>query len=259
MNNTKKDIFLALNRLGRFLAYRNISDLNRKLFLDRFGSEKVDALFVFGNSLPFTAQLAAKTYLDGLCECIVFSGGVGHSTRLLIKNLAENKFLQPKKYSEADILGTIAIQCGVPSEAIMVERESASTGANAELSLRMMELAQKPCRSILLFQDPLLQLRSYATLKKYVPDDMPVISYAPFLPHVQQDLSLENDNAIWGMWTLERYIELVIGEIPRIRDDKNGYGPLGKNYQIHIDIPDDVEEAHSMVCKAYPQYSNRLL
>lgn len=259
MSNTKRDIVWALNRLGRFLACRNVDGLDRMRFQHCIGFERADALFVFGNSLPFTAQLAAKAYLAGLCLCIVFSGGVGHSTRLLTGYLAEDDPLRQKECSEADILGTIAIRCGIPAENVFLERESAFTGANAELSLRLMEQRQMPCRSILLFQDPLLQLRSYATLKKYVPDDVTVIGYTPFVPQIKPDFTLVDADTIWGMWTLERYIELVIGEIPRLRDDENGYGPLGRNYQIHTDVTDEIEEAHHMVCSTYPQYASRLL
>jgi hypothetical protein len=42
---------------------------------------------------------------------------------------------------------------------------------------------------------------------------------------------------IWGMWDIERYISLLMGEIPRLLDDANGYGPTGKNYIAHVDIP----------------------
>ncbi|RRD39302.1 hypothetical protein EII29_07820 [Leptotrichia sp. OH3620_COT-345] len=33
---------------------------------------------------------------------------------------------------------------------------------------------------------------------------------------------------ISGMWNMERYINLLMGEIPRFGDDEKGYGPKGK-------------------------------
>lgn len=30
------------------------------------------------------------------------------------------------------------------------------------------------------------------------------------------------------------------GEIPRLRDDVNGYGPKGKKFIAHVNIPDKV-------------------
>ena len=40
--------------------------------------------------------------------------------------------------------------------------------------------------------------------------------------------------------TEERYVNLLMGEIPRLSDDANGYGPNGKNYIAHVDIPENV-------------------
>lgn len=34
-----------------------------------------------------------------------------------------------------------------------------------------------------------------------------------------------------------------MGEIPRLSDDANGYGPNGKNYIAHVDIPENVKIA----------------
>jgi len=55
------------------------------------------------------------------------------------------------------------------------------------------------------------------------------------------------------MWEMERYISLLMGEIPRLTDNEEGYGPLGKNYIVHVDIPQDVEEAFAEMKKVYAQ------
>ncbi len=46
-----------------------------------------------------------------------------------------------------------------------------------------------------------------------------------------------------GLWPVERYLSLIIGELPRIRDDEQGYGPRGKNFIAHVDVPLAVEQA----------------
>ncbi|EIY0006856.1 YdcF family protein, partial [Salmonella enterica] len=46
-----------------------------------------------------------------------------------------------------------------------------------------------------------------------------------------------------GIWTVARYLSLIAGELPRLRDDETGYGPRGKDFIIHVDIPRDVETA----------------
>ncbi|MDI2091081.1 hypothetical protein [Commensalibacter oyaizuii] len=37
---------------------------------------------------------------------------------------------------------------------------------------------------------------------------------------------------------------MLLDEIPRLRDDKNSYGPKGKNFIAHVDMPEDVENAY---------------
>ena len=49
----------------------------------------------------------------------------------------------------------------------------------------------------------------------------------------------------------ERYIQLLMGEIPRLRDDHNGYGPKGKAFIAHVEIPESVEGAFSFLSQRY--------
>ena len=44
-------------------------------------------------------------------------------------------------------------------------------------------------------------------------------------------------------WSPERFLSLLTGEIQRLTDDENGYGPRGKGFLPHVDIPDDVAAA----------------
>jgi UPF0288 family protein (methanogenesis marker protein 3) len=38
-----------------------------------------------------------------------------------------------------------------------------------------------------------------------------------------------------------------MGEIPRVRDDPKGYGPCGKNFIAHVNVPRDIEEHYNML------------
>ena len=66
------------------------------------------------------------------------------------------------------------------------------------------------------------------------------------------------------MWDMDRYINLLMGEIARLSDDCDGYGPKGKNFIAHVDIPAQILEAFSelekeyvgMVRKANPRYAS---
>ena len=55
------------------------------------------------------------------------------------------------------------------------------------------------------------------------------------------------------MWDIERYISLLMGEIPRLSDDENGYGPKGKGFIAHVEIPTEVRKAFTDLCHIYPE------
>jgi hypothetical protein len=45
-----------------------------------------------------------------------------------------------------------------------------------------------------------------------------------------------------------------MGEIPRLKDDENGYGPRGKGFIGHVDIPKEVLEAYEELLTYYSGY-----
>ena len=57
-----------------------------------------------------------------------------------------------------------------------------------------------------------------------------------------------------GMWEIDRYISLLMGEIPRLADDENGYGPKGKAFIAHVEIPVEVKKAFHELQKIYPGF-----
>ena len=76
-----------------------------------------------------------------------------------------------------------------------------------------------------------MQLRSHASFLKECNEKTLIISYSPFIPQLKV---LENcyeyiNYGINGLWTKDRFIDLIMGEIPRLRDDENGYGPREKD------------------------------
>lgn len=42
-----------------------------------------------------------------------------------------------------------------------------------------------------------------------------------------------------------------MGEIPRLTDNIEGYGPKGKDYIAHVDIPIEVEKAFAELKREY--------
>lgn len=79
-----------------------------------------------------------------------------------------------------------------------------------------------------------------------------VINYASYKAYVvEKDGQIVYRDSIDGMWDIDRYISLLMGEIPRLTDDEDGYGPVGKDYIAHEDIPECVVEAFSYLKEKY--------
>ena len=100
--------------------------------------------------------------------------------------------------------------------------------------------------------------------EKYVPD-MQIIPYAAYRARVkQEDGKLHYIEEIPGMWDMKRYVSLLLGEIQRLTDDENGYGPKGADFIAHVDIPEGVQAAYrqlsgvyeNLIRKADPQYAS---
>lgn len=101
-----------------------------------------------------------------------------------------------------------------------------------------------------------------------LPPQMPVGSVEGFSP-ASESVSLlgelDFEDAPLGMWDMPRYVRLLLGEIPRLVDDEHGYGPRGKGFLAHMDVPDGVVSAWArlrdvfpnMVRAANPEFSSR--
>ncbi|RTE72917.1 hypothetical protein BHE90_012678 [Fusarium euwallaceae] len=148
---------------------------------------------------------------------------------------------------------------------VLVEDASTNCALNAQYTRELLDAhGFKSPRSIVVAQDPTMCRRTVAAFEQVYADAIegpPVFSSWPtFVPKVTaKEPSVGNINSLlsyfdfvdldmgdsWkdGLWSMDRFMSLLIGEIPRMRDDENGYGPNGKGSIVHIDIPQDVENA----------------
>ncbi|GAA1655555.1 hypothetical protein GCM10009828_101570 [Actinoplanes couchii] len=73
-----------------------------------------------------------------------------------------------------------------------------------------------------------------------------VVNFAAHRTHLHQtssgELGFRSPPA--GMWPVHQYVSLLMGEIPRLTDDPGGYGPAGKQFIAHVDVPEPVTRAH---------------
>ncbi|MVX64084.1 YdcF family protein [Clostridium chromiireducens] len=249
MENVK--IQYCINQISEFLAARDIGRLDINELENKFGINKVDILVLLGNSIPYTIKCAVKAYEDKLCDKILINGGIGHSTEILRNEIRKDdiyKFISVENKAEADIIFEIMTKVyKIDSEKIIVENKSTNCGDNAKKAVELLEELNIEYSSLLLVQDPTMQIRTYASFLKYVnPEKVKLINYAPFIPSIDENFKLRNVD-INGIWDEQRYLQLIMGEIPRLKDDENGYGPKGKNFIAHVDIPSEIEENYYLL------------
>jgi hypothetical protein len=74
------------------------------------------------------------------------------------------------------------------------------------------------------------------------------LEYAVIEEHsLRNELRLRRDD----LWEKQRFCELLVGEVTRLNDDENGYGPKGKGFIGHVDVPEGVVEAAKRVKEAF--------
>ncbi len=251
---------LNINKIVSFLAKQDIEELTVSGLKKHTNKNKIDLLILLGNSIPYTGELAADAYDKGLVSKIMIVGGIGHSTDILRNNIINHpkyNHIPVADRSEAEILQDLIFEyLGEEiSNDIILEKKSTNCGSNAIEALKMCKLKGLNPETVILIQDPTMQLRTNASFEKeWLNQNVKFINFAPFVPLVENDnhngsFKFINNNII-GLWSQERFLSLVLGEIPRLYDDKYGYGPLGKGYIAHVDIPGDIVEV-------YKQLSNK--
>lgn len=247
-----------IHALTHFLANRDLEELSKETLKENYGISEVDAMLVFGNDLPYVIEFASQAFKKGIAKKMVICGGTGHSTERLRHAVASSQrykdsYKDLKDKSEAEIYGKIAEDnYGISKDLLWLDTESTNCGENAKNGLK---ISGKDVKSILLIQDPILQLRSRASLEFHSGGEHVIISYAPFIPEVKEDLSFAMD--IPNVWEFQRFMELVLGEIPRLKDDEYGYGPNGRNFIPHVDLPEEVLRAYKKVTKKYQELNVR--
>lgn len=134
----------------------------------------------------------------------------------------------------------------------MVEDKSTNCGANAVESRKVLEKSYGmdglPKR-IVLMQDATMSLRTKASLDRVFGDlktPLEVVTWPGFVPKVMLvgnavEFDVEEDEGVEkeGLWDMERFLNLIMGEIPRFET----YGPRGTGSIVDVEIPGEVREA----------------
>lgn len=247
LEQTAEDI----NTLGRFCGVRDLPALTREALQAAYGISRADVMVLFGGSILFGGDVLAKAMQNGIAETYIIVGGAGHTTEALRRKMhaaypeTETDGLPEAKVFEAYLENRYGLK------ADFLECESTNCGNNITFLLRLLEEKHIAYSSIILAQDATMQRRMDAGLRKYAPDAQ-IINYAVYAAQVVASPDgLVFEKEILDMWDMDRYITLLMGEIPRLYDNEDGYGPKGKSFIAHVDIPDNVMEAFGRLKKEY--------
>lgn len=260
MEQTAEDI----NTLVRFCGKRDLPLLTQAALQEAYGISRADAMVLFGGSILCGGDVLAEAMRNRIAEKYIIVGGAGHTTETLRQKMhAAYPEVDTDGLPEAKVFDSYLENCyGLKAD--FLECESTNCGNNITFLLRLLEEKHIPYSSIILAQDASMQRRMEAGLRKYAPD-VQIISYAVYAASVTAaPEGLVYENEIRGMWDMNQYITLLMGEITRLSDNADGYGPKGKGFIAHVDIPDDVMEAfgrlkeryRGMIRRANPLYAS---
>lgn len=233
-----------INILGRFCGKRDIQELTSKNLLKRYGMWQADVMVLFGGSILCGGDVLAQAMRNHVARKYIIVGGAGHTTETLrMKMKEEFPDMKTAELSEAEIFAAyLKRRYGLKPD--FLECQSTNCGNNISYLLKLLKENGINFSSIIISQDAAMQRRMEAGLQKYVDVETKIINYAVYSAKVVvRNSALAYETEIWGMWEMDRYIQLLMGEIPRLSDDANGYGPKGRNFIAHVDIPPQVRAA----------------
>jgi hypothetical protein len=147
---------------------------------------------------------------------------------------------------------------------VLIENRSTNCGANAVETKRVLDGAgiTGPV-SCVVVQDPTMSLRTIASFEKAydnVPlQERPSFKACPvFAPKVEMqgeriEFTVDERDGLRAedLWEMNRFCELLVGEVARLRDDESGYGPRGKGFIGHVDVPEEVVKAAERVREGF--------
>jgi uncharacterized SAM-binding protein YcdF (DUF218 family) len=184
--------------------------------------KRSDCILVLGSHDTRVAERGAELYLQGWAPLLIFSGGLGRLTDGLWQE------------AEADKFSKIAMQMGVPANAILVENKSTNTGENIHFTRQLLEQKNLYPETFIVVQKPYMERRSYATFKKVWPEKDIIIT-SPQISFEEYPI---------GDLTMDRVIQIMVGDLQRIKLYAE------KNFQIEQDIPQKVWKAYEQLVKA---------
>lgn len=260
-----------INTVSRFISQEDIPDL-RKI-------EPVDTIILCVCSVLLSSETVLDTIQERpeITKTLVLCGGIGHSTTFIYEAVARHprfRAITPEIQGlpEAQVLLAIfnhffapGFTAEQPPPRILIEDQSVTCHTNASETRKRLEASGVPTPvSAVVVQDPTMVRRTVACFERVYEDlaSPPKFVGCPiFVPLVgpggDDSLVYTAPEIAQGlMWDMDRFLDLVVGEYPRLRDDENGYGPNGNHTTVHVDIPPEVEEAWRRLSERFTTHRN---
>lgn len=256
----------CINILGAFCGRRDVKALTQSALREKYGFPQADVMVLFGGSILAGGEVFAQAMREQAAKHYVIVGGEGHTTEALRQKMhAEFPAIETAGLPEAQVFERyLEYRYGLQAE--LLECKSTNCGNNITFLLELLKENGIAFESIILTQDASMQKRMEAGLRKYAGEEKRIINFAAYEAKVVvKEGQLAFAEPIWGMWDMERYISLLLGEVPRLTDDESGYGPMGKGFIAHVDVPQEVRYAFEelkmryahLVREANPAYASK--
>lgn len=252
-----------VNELASFLGPRDVPALTPDALEGAVGMRRADVMALFGGSILAGGDVLADAVRAHVARTYVIVGGAGHTTETLrsrVRSLCPDVVFADDA-PEADVFAAyLARRHGL--EADLLERASTNCGNNVTYLLGLLAERGVACESLIVAQDATMQRRMEAGVRREAPG-VRVVNFATYVARVvprsgvsaQAEARLDDlriVDAPLGMWDVPRYVTLLMGEVPRLTDDEHGYGPRGRGYIAHVDVPARVRAAWGRLHEALP-------
>ncbi len=249
----------CMNEIAAFVGPRDVAALDRvSLAAAGLADGMADVAVLFGGSIVAGGDVFAEAMRARIARRYVIAGGAGHTTPALREAMRR---LHPKvaftdDASEAEVFDAyLRTRCGLSAD--LLECASTNCGNNVTNLLALLDARGVARRSMVVVQDASMQRRMEAGLRLHAPGTR-IVNYAAYRVSVRVageagSKHLAYDQVPAGMWDVERYRSLLMGEVPRLVDGEGGYGPRGAGYIAHVDVPASVADAFERLRAAHPE------
>jgi uncharacterized SAM-binding protein YcdF (DUF218 family) len=179
---------------------------------------KADLMLVLCSIDLSVVDYSVELLQNGWATRVIYSGGVAHSDDLLGPGWEK---------PEAEMFADRAIELGVDSGVIFLEKSAQNTGENIQNSYQLIQKEGLKHDKIILIQKPYMLRRTLATFLKQWPEDP-----KPEFILTSEDVSLEGYLA--REEDPEKIINIMVGDMQRIIEYPK------KGFQVEQEMSDDV-------------------